>query len=311
MSDITYVDRLTQKEEKERVYGKVFIEVLYGKGPLSRLISFVVLPIISRVSFLSKIYGALQKSRRSRRKVKPFIRAFHIDSLEFAEPVDAFRSFNDFFIRKLKKEVRPFAQGQDVLIMPADARYLVFPNTAQANGFWVKGKKFSLKELLQDDLLGKRFEGGAMAMARLCPVDYHRFHFPCDAVPGVPRLINGPLYSVNPLALKHNIEIISQNKRMITLVESKVFGSILYIEVGATNVGSIHQTFTPGHPCAKGDEKGYFSFGGSCLVLLFEPNRIVFDRDLIKVSSRKIEVRGLLGQSLGKRQATNSTLQFF
>lgn len=300
MSDITYVDRLSQKEEKEKVYGQVFIEILYGKGLLSRFISLVVLPIVARISLLSSIYGAMQKSRFSRRKVKPFIRAFHIDSLEFVEPVEAFRSFNDFFIRKLKKEVRPFAQGQDVLIMPADARYLVFPNIAQADGFWVKGKKFSLKELLQDDALAARFEGGAMAMARLCPVDYHRFHFPCDGVPGTPRLINGPLYSVNPLALKHNIEIISQNKRAITLLESKVFGSVLYIEIGATNVGSIHQTFTPDQPCAKGDEKGYFSFGGSCLVLLFEPNRIVFDSDLIDVSSRKMEVRGLLGQSLGK-----------
>ncbi len=300
MSDITYVDRLTQQEEKEKIYGQGFIEILYGKGLLARLISSVVLPIVSRISFLSRIYGALQKSRFSRRKIKPFLRAFHIDSLEFLEPVDAFRSFNDFFIRKLKKEVRPFAQGQDVLIMPADARYLVFPNIAQADGFWVKGKKFSLKELLQNDALAERFGGGAMAMARLCPVDYHRFHFPCDSVPGAPRLINGPLYSVNPLALKHNIEIISQNKRVITVLESKVFGSILYIEIGATNVGSIHQTFAPSQPCAKGDEKGYFSFGGSCLVLLFEPNRIVFDSDLIRVSSRKMEVRGLLGQSLAQ-----------
>ncbi|MBS0652275.1 MAG: phosphatidylserine decarboxylase [Verrucomicrobia bacterium] len=301
MSDITYVDRLTQKEEKEKVYGQAFIEILYGKGLLSRLISSVVLPIVARVSLLSCIYGAMQKSRFSRRKVKPFIRAFHIDSLEFVEPVEAFRSFNDFFIRKLKKEVRPFAKGEDVLIMPADARYLVFPNINEADGFWVKGKKFSLKQLLQDDALAERFEGGAMAMARLCPVDYHRFHFPCDGVPGTPRVINGPLYSVNPLALKHNIEIISQNKRAITVLQSKVFGSILYIEIGATNVGSIHQTFTPDQPCAKGDEKGYFSFGGSCLVLLFEPNRIAFDPDLIDVSSRKMEVRGLLGQSLAKK----------
>ena len=300
MTDITYVDRLTQKEEKEIVYGGVFIELLYGKGFFSRLISCVLLSFVVKSPLLSKIYGALQKSRWSRRKVKPFIRAFQIDPLEFVEPVEAFHSFNDFFIRKLKKEVRPFAEGKEVLIMPADARYLVFPNMAEADGFWVKGEKFSLRTLLQDDRLAERFEGGAMAMARLCPVDYHRFHFPCDNIPGDPRLINGPLYSVNPMALKHNIHIMSQNKRVITQLQSEVFGSILYIEIGATNVGSIHQTFTPRTPCAKGEEKGYFSFGGSCLILLFEPNRIVFDPDLIEVSERKIEVRGLLGQSLGR-----------
>jgi phosphatidylserine decarboxylase len=300
MTDISYFDRLTQKEEKEKVYGQVFIEVLYGKGLLSRLISSLFLPIVAQIPFLSELYGAMQKSPFSRRKIKPFIKAFQIDPLEFVEPVEAFRSFNDFFIRKLKKEVRPLAQDDHVLTMPADARYLVFPNIVKADGFWVKGEKFSLTTLLRDEQLAAKFDGGAMAMARLCPIDYHRFHFPCDNIPGKPRLINGPLYSVNPMALKNNIDIIAQNKRVITVLESKVFGSILYIEIGATNVGSVNQTFTPHKPCAKGDEKGYFAFGGSCLVLLFEPNRIVFDSDLVQVSSQKMEVRGLFGQSLGR-----------
>ncbi len=301
MPEITYVDRLTKKEEKEKVYGQVFLKMLYGKGFLSRLFSSFALPLFSRVSFLSKLYGALQKSRLTRRKVKPFIEAYHIDPLEFALPVEAFNSFNDFFIRKLKKEVRPVAQGEDVLILPADARYLVFPDISKADGFWVKGQKFTLKELLQDDALAAKFEGGSMVMARLCPVDYHRFHFPCDNVPRESRLINGPLFSVNPIALKRNIRIISENKRMVTVLESERFGSILYLEIGATYVGSIHQTYTAQKPARKGDEKGYFAFGGSCLVLLFEPNRVVFDADLLQASARKMEVRGLLGQSLGKR----------
>jgi len=164
----------------------------------------------------------------------------------------------------------------------------------------VKGKRFSLKSLLQDDELAERYAEGAMAMARLCPVDYHRFHFPCECVPGKPRLINGLLYSVNPIALKRNIEYLSQNKRMITELETENFGKILYMEVGATYVGSIHQTYTPGKACAKGEEKGYFAFGGSCLLVLFEPNKIAFDQDLIDFSAKRMEVRGLLGQSLGR-----------
>ncbi len=300
MTEITYVDRLTQKEEKEIVYGQALIELFYGKGFFSQIASGLLLPLVCKFPFLSSLYGAVQKSRWSRRKIKPFIEKFHIDPLEFAQPVEAFASFNDFFIRKLKKEVRPVAAGEDVLIMPADARYLVFPNIAKADGFWIKGEKFSLRTLLEDDALADRFEGGAMALARLCPVDYHRFHFPCDNIPGEPRLINGPLYSVNPMALKRNIHILSENKRVITELKSSVFGSILYIEVGATNVGTICQTFTPRQSYAKGEEKGYFSFGGSSLVLLFEPNRISFDADLVRVSEKKMEVRGLLGQSLGR-----------
>ena len=105
---------------------------------------------------------------------------------------------------------------------------------------------------------------------------------------------------MNPIALRQNLDILTENKRMITSLQTRYFGTVLFIEVGATYVGTIHQTYTPGVPCAKGDEKGYFSFGGSCLILLFEPNTIQFDQDLLDYSAKTIEVRGLLGQSLGK-----------
>ncbi len=139
-----------------------------------------------------------------------------------------------------------------------------------------------------------------MVIARLAPVDYHRYHFPCDGLVHTPQLIPGPLYSVNPLALKKHSEILAENKRMITRIETTHFGTVLYIEVGATYVGTIHQTFTPETFQKKGAEKGYFSFGGSCLILLFKPNTIQLDQDLIDASSRSIEVLGKLGQSLGR-----------
>ncbi len=300
MKEIIYYDRVKKREEREKVYGLYFLELLYGKGLLSRCFSFLLRPFFASVPFLSHFYGYIQKTRASRSKVKPFIRDFAVDSSEFLDPVESYRSFNDFFIRKLKPESRPIDEKSDVVILPADARYLVFPNIEKADGFWVKGKKFSLKDLLQDDVLAARYAQGALAMARLCPVDYHRFHFPLDCVPGKARLINGPLYSVNPIALKRNIAYLSQNKRMITELETEKFGKVLYVEVGATYVGSIHQTYTPSKVYPKGEEKGYFSFGGSCLLVLFDPDTIVFDDDLVRFSAKKMEVRGLLGQSLGR-----------
>ncbi len=300
MKEITFLDRNTQREEKEKVYGRFFLEMLYGEGFLLRLCSFFLLPLFSRIPCLSKLYGFFQKSAISRFKIKPFIRAYHIDASEFLDPVDAFASFNDFFIRHLKSECRPIANDHNVAIFPADARYLVFQNIEKAEGFWVKGKKFSLKDLLQDEELAAQYTQGAMMIARLCPVDYHRFHFPCQCTPGKARLIHGPLFSVNPIALMRNIKILSENKRMITSLETQNFGKVQYIEVGATYVGSIYQTHVPGKSYAKGEEKGYFSFGGSCLILLFEPGKIAFDRDLIDSSMKKMEVRGLLGQSLGR-----------
>jgi phosphatidylserine decarboxylase len=300
MTDIIYCDRKTKKEEKEKVYGRFFLELLYGDGILYRSLSFLLLPLFSRIPSLSRLYGAFQKSKISRSKVKPFIRSFNVDVSEFLDPIDSFASFNDFFIRRLKPECRPISGGDDIATLPADARYLVFPNSDKADGFWVKGKKFSLSSLLQNRELAARYAKGGIVMARLCPIDYHRFHFPCDCTPGRAQLINGPLYSVNPIALKRHIEILGENKRMITELQTKHFGKVLYIEVGATYVGSIHQTYTPGKSYRKGEEKGYFAFGGSCLIILFEPDRIAFDQDLIEISSRNIEIRGLLGQSLGQ-----------
>lgn len=300
MTEITFLDRKTKREEKEKVYGQFFIEMLYGEKWLARFFSFFLLPFFSRISFLSQLYGYFQKSSMSRFKVKPFVQAYQIDPSEFLEPLDRFVSFNDFFIRRLKPECRPIADENDVAILPADARYLVFQNIETVDGFWVKGKKFALEDLLQNEQLATSYAQGAMVIARLCPVDYHRFHFPCQCTPGVAQSINGPLFSVNPMALKRNIEILSENKRMITELQTQQFGKIQYIEVGATYVGSIQQTYAPSRPYAKGEEKGYFSFGGSCLILLFEPGKIAFDQDLIDTSMKKIEARGLLGQSLGR-----------
>jgi len=139
-----------------------------------------------------------------------------------------------------------------------------------------------------------------MVISRLCPTDYHRFHFPCTCIPGKAKLINGPLFSVNPLALKKHIAILSENKRVLTPLETGLFGQALYIEVGATCVGSIKQTFTPSKPHEKGEEKGYFEFGGSCTILLFQPNTIQFDQDLIDASADYIETYAKMGTSLGR-----------
>jgi phosphatidylserine decarboxylase len=300
MTEIVYFDRVTKRRKKEDVYGYFFLKLLYGDGVLYRFFSSVFMPLFTKCPLFSRLYGALQRSRWSRFKIKPFIQTFKVDVSEFVDSVDSFASFNDFFIRRLKKECRPMAEGTGIAVMPADARYLVFPNIAEADGFWIKGKKFSLSELLHNEDLAKRYAAGAMVIARLCPVDYHRFHFPCQCTPGSAQLIHGPLYSVNPMALKRNIGFLSENKRMVTLLETQRFGRVLYIEVGATYVGTIVQTCVPGKPHAKGDEKGYFSFGGSCLLLLFEPKTILFEQDLLENSRQKIEVRGLLGQPLGR-----------
>ncbi len=293
--DITYIERKTGKKLKEKVYGRKLLSLLYGDGALKGFFSTFLLPLLTRISFFSSLFGYLQKQKRSAMKIEPFIAAYGIDASEFAEA--RFESFNDFFIRKLKSERRPIVSDPDQLALPADGRYLVFPHFDR---FFVKGQEFDLHRFLQDSGLSDRFADGAMAIARLCPTDYHRFHFPCDGISSRPRLINGFLYSVNPMALRKKIAILAENKRMVTEIETDRFGKILYIEIGATCVGSIQQTFPPGSPVRKGDEKGYFEFGGSCIVLLFEKNRIEFDPDFVANSMQGLETLANFGDSLGR-----------
>lgn len=293
--EITYIDRKTDQRCVEKVYGHQALSLLYGDGFFRGLFSKLVLPLLAHIPFFSILYGYLQKRPASAKKIAPFIRAYGIDASEFAE--SGFPSFNAFFIRKLKPERRPIAAESNVLAMPADGRYLLYP---QFDQFLVKGKKFALPAFLQDRAAASHYREGSMAIIRLCPTDYHRFHFPCDGTASAARLINGPLFSVNPMALRKRISILSENKRVITEIETERFGPILYVEIGATSVGSIHQTYNPG-PVKKGDEKGYFEFGGSCIVLLFEKGRIAFDKDLIANTQAGLETRANFGESLGRQ----------
>lgn len=300
--EIEYIERATGQRCLEKVYGHRVLSLLYGDGFWRGVFSKIVLPVLAHFPFFSRFYGYLQKRAASRAKIAPFIKTYSVDESEFAS--HDFKSFNDFFIRKLKPEKRPIVKDPKVLAMPADGRYLVYPAFDQ---FVVKGQEFSLFDFLQSRADSSRYSEGSMAIVRLCPSDYHRFHFPCDGTATPARLINGPLYSVNPMALRKRLAILAENKRMVTEIDTEHFGTILYIEIGATAVGTIKQTYSPQKPVKKGEEKGYFEFGGSCIVLLFEKERIQFDEDLIRNTERGIETRANFGSSLGRLSDCSSS----
>lgn len=297
MDPIYFIDRETRQIQKENIYGHRYVHLLYGQYPLSRFFNrffqfFAKLPL---VSFL---YGKLQDTRWSRKKVLPFIKEYQIDVPEMEKKPEQFQSFNDFFYRKLKKGSRKLEGDGQTALIPADGRYLFIPKISKEEGFYVKGKKFCLREFLKDDSLAKRYHNGVMVIARLCPTDYHRFHFPCNGISEGAYNINGYLNAVNLISLKNNIDVFSENKRMISLLNTEKFGQVIYAEVGAVCVGSIIQTFEANKLFKKGDEKGYFSFGGSSLVLLFEENRIKLAEDLIGAPDY-LEIKCKFGQVLG------------
>ena len=291
---IRYFHRAKQVVETERVYGEGWLRWTYG-NPLGRL----SLELLVKRWLASAYYGWRMNMRASANKVLPFIVDYDLDVDEFAKSQFTFKSFNDFFYRALKPGARPVAEGDRVAVLPADGRHLALQNVDAAAGFYVKGQRFDLTSFLGDAELALKFAGGSMLISRLCPVDYHRFHFPVAGTPGEPRLINGFLYSVSPIALRRKLDYLWQNKRMVTLVESPVFGQVAVCEIGATMVGSIFQSFLPGRAVAKGEEKGLFKFGGSCVITLFQPGKIKFDADLVRHGAEGLEVYARMGERLG------------
>ena len=291
---IRYFHRTKQVVETEQVYGGDWLQWTYGTG----LGKFALHALVKR-ALVSRYYGWKMAQRGSAHRVLPFIVDYNLDVDEFAKKPYSFKSFNEFFYRALKPGARPVAPGDGVAVLPADGRHLAFQNVDGAEGFYAKGQRFDLPAFLGSAELGREFAGGALLISRLCPVDYHRFHFPVAGTPGEPRLINGWLYSVSPVALRQNLAYLWENKRMVTLVESPVFGRVAVCEIGATMVGTIQQLYVPGRAVAKGEEKGLFKFGGSCVVTVFPPGRIKFDADLVSHSAAGLEVYARMGERLG------------
>jgi len=133
-------------------------------------------------------------------------------------------------------------------------------------------------------------------IARLCPVDYHRFHFPDDCKILDSYRIHGKFHSVNPVALAANGKVFLENERQVTILESDNFGKLAFIEVGAMCVGKIVQTYAAGQAKFKrGAEKGYFLFGGSTVIILGEKDRWIPANDILENSEKGIEVLVPLG----------------
>ena len=291
---IQYFNRYTQRVEAEQIYGEGFLRWIYGS-----LSGRLALHAVAKRGFFSRWYGWRMDRAASRAKVAPFIQNFRVDPGEFADAPESFRTFNEFFYRKLKPGARLIAGDARTAVFPADGRHLGFADVSRMEGIFVKGAVFSLGELLRDRELAERFQRGSMVLSRLCPVDYHRYHFPVGGLATEPRLLNGWLYSVSPIALRRNIRIFTENKRAITRIESPEFGTVLMLEVGATNVGSFEYTFTPNTRVAKGAEKGYFKFGGSSTITLFEPGRVKLDADLLVHTAERRELYARMGDRLG------------
>lgn len=289
---IIVVDRATGQPFEEVVLGEKYIRWAYQDAS-----STLLERLLFRSGIFSKIMGLWYDSPLSKPKIAKTIADLQIDESEFSAPKDSFRSFNEFFIRHLKPAARPYSTEEGTIVSPADGRVLVFPRLEEGRFAPVKGFPFSIHKMLPQ--ISQRYANGALAIVRLCPADYHRYHFPCAGQITDSAEIPGALHSVNPIALASGHDVFGENKRSYTLIETEAAGAICFVEVGAFGVGSIVNTKTSGR-VEKMDEKGFFKFGGSTVVLVFEQGRIRFSDDLVANSALGKETLIKVGQDLAQ-----------
>ncbi|KAI9223540.1 phosphatidylserine decarboxylase-domain-containing protein [Blastocladiella britannica] len=246
--------------------------------------------------------GVKYTDSKSVKEIPGFIKYHKLDTAEMLEPLESFKNFNEFFYRKLKPGVRPLASPYpEIAVSGADARLMAFPTIAAAQELWIKGRNFTVDKLVGSAEEGARYVGGSLVILRLAPQDYHRFHVPVDGVLSETTEIQGAYFTVNPMAIRSSVDVYLENKRAVTYIDSPVFGRVAFVAIGAMMVGSIVQTTKTGQHVARGDEHGFFAFGGSTVVLLFEPGRIELDADLVANSTRKLETLVRVGMSIGRK----------
>ncbi len=294
--EIQVFNRYTSQIEIEKVYGDGMVKFAYG-NPVGRLLGFMIAS-----KMVSRCYGNMQDSPKSAKKVAPFIKNFNIPIAHYQKgsfknnPIEtSYQSFNEFFIRQFRDGQRSFTPNERDMGAFSEARYFGHERMTDELTIPVKGSMLRAVDLIGNHALAQDFIGGPLMVARLCPVDYHRYHYPDAGKTLQAFTIPGNLHSVNPLALKYRQNIFIKNERRVAILETEHFGKLAYIEVGATMVGKIVQSFDESEPFHKGDEKGYFLFGGSTVIVCGEPGKWSPSSDMLENTNQGIETYIHLG----------------
>ena len=266
-----------------------------------KLLSFLYTNIFGRMLLkpliqpqVSKLAGRYLSSAHSKWLISKFIERNEIN-MDIYEECD-YSSFNDFFTRKIKPDCRPVPEDLDVLISPCDCLATVYP-IQENTTFSIKNTEYTLRSLLRSPRLAKRFRGGYAYVLRLTVEDYHRYLYSVSGKQSKNYHIDGTFHTVNPIANDY-LPIYKENTREYTVIHSKEFGDVLQMEVGALLVGKIsnHKQSTV---VTRGEEKGFFEYGGSTIVVLTQKGRVTPRSDLLTNSKNGYETKVLQAHPLG------------
>jgi phosphatidylserine decarboxylase len=293
MEPLLLYNRKTGSLEEEAVFEKDVMDFFYG----SRL-GFFMTELLFKHRWATELYARLQHGPGSKQKIRTFVESHGVNLDELERPIESFNTFNEFFIRRLKPSARPIDRDPMSLISIADCRLSVYPISEDAV-YPVKAGSFTIARLLGDEEIAAGYSGGLCLIFRLAPVDYHRFAYVDDCEQSPVRAINGFYRSVHPLSLRKMKAVFTENRREYCVLKTANFGEVAHIDVGATGVGRIVQHHPGGGRFARGEEKGYFEFGGSTVILLMKPGAAKIDDDIAEYSARGIETIVRYGEKIG------------
>lgn len=257
----------------------------------------IILKPLVKSKFISALTGKFMDSSISKFMIKPFIKSHNIKMEEYI--TKKYNSFNDFFIRNIKKEARLINGNKNALIAPCDSKLTCYKITKDLK-FNVKNSTYSVSSLINDENVANAFIGGYALVFRLSPEDYHHYLFCDDGIIINNYKIDGKYHSVNPIVYD-NYKVFRENTRECTLVKTNNFKNIMYVEVGALLVGKICNIKKQGK-FKKGEEKGYFMYGGSTVILLIQKDALLIDDEIIKNSSKNIETYVKCGEKIGEKK---------
>lgn len=277
-------DRAAAAYEEEKEYQQGLLRFLYETIPGRMLLKLAVSPAFSRWR------ARYQHSPRSKKDILPFVERYGVGIS--AEQCSSFDSFNDFFTRK--RACVTDAAPSD-LIAVADSRLSAFPISGSLT-LSVKRSLYTLRELTGNKVPLDAFAGGTCLVFRLAVQDYHRYVFPDSGEVVASGSINGQLHTVRPVSERYHVY--SRNHRVWTLMNTIHFGPLLQIEVGAMLVGKIQNH--PVREFARLEEKGWFEFGGSTILLLL-PKNIQIDEDILSQTRLGFETKVTIGEKIGTK----------
>lgn len=281
------VDR-SGRELTEDIGQQRILRFLYEKRMGQNILSLLIHP---RVSILA---GRFLDSRMSAAAVRSFRKRHQISMEDFEDR--KYCSYNDFFTRRVKPGKRKFSQTPGELCAPCDSRLSVYSIHGDAH-VKVKDTVYTMESLFHSRLIPQYYKGGTICIFRLAVEDYHRYCYVDDGRKSKNYRIPGVFHTVNPLA-NDVYPIYKENTREFSVLDSVHFGKILMMEVGALMVGRIvnhHQE----KEVRRGEEKGFFEFGGSTVILCFPAGSVQLDYDILKNSAAGIETRVLQGEKIG------------